>query len=269
MTRTNVNKSFRAHLLNKLQTDYRFDNRKKEEYRDIKVELGVISKAEGSCRVTLGDTIVLAGTKLGIERPYPDRPDTGSITVNAELLPMSSPDFESGPPGIQSIELARVVDRSIREGGAIDFKKLSIEHGEKAWFVFIDIVSMNNDGNLMDAACLAATGALLNTKYPNVKDGIIDYKNHGKDLEIEAQPLLVTVNKIGDSLFVDALRAEEPYIEARLSIGILDDKGTICALQKGGTTPFTEEEIAKALDLAILKSKELRKALKGGKTGKK
>ena len=71
--------------------------------------------------------------ELGV--PYSDTPDEGSLMVGAEFLPMASSDFEMGPPGVDAIELARVVDRSIRESEAIDMKKLCIETGKKMWIV--------------------------------------------------------------------------------------------------------------------------------------
>jgi exosome complex component RRP42 len=270
MVRNNENKGFKDHLLGRLKQEVRYDLRKKTDFREVKVEIGGLSKAEGSCKVTIGKTVVFAGTKMGIEKPYSDRPGEGSLAVNAELLPLSSPDFETGPPSIESIELARVTDRAIREGQAVDFKKLLIKKGEKVWMVFVDVVSINDDGNLIDAASIAALGALLDTNFPSVdKDGIVDFKHPSKEkLKVEAMPFIVTVNKIGDQLFVDALKAEEKFIEARLSVGVLED-GTVCALQKGGDFSFKLEEIDKALELAIAKSKELRKHFKGGQSGKK
>src|SRR3989344_4561618 len=115
----------REHILELLGKDIRMDNRKFDEYRKVTVEYGISPKsAEGSARVKIGKTEVLAGVKMEVGEPYQDNPDQGTIIVNAELLPMSSPEFESGPPGISAIEMARIVDRAIRESKALDFKKL-------------------------------------------------------------------------------------------------------------------------------------------------
>lgn len=99
-----------------LQKDLREDGRKTDQYRYIEVEYGVSAKsAEGSARVKIGNTEVVAGIKMEVGEPFPDKPDQGTIIVNVELLPLSSPEFESGPPDVDSIELSRVVDRGIRE----------------------------------------------------------------------------------------------------------------------------------------------------------
>ena len=130
----------------------RIDGRKFDEYRKIEVEYGISPKsAEGSARVKIGDTEVLAGIKMELGTPFSDKPDEGSIMVNVELIPMASSLFESGPPSINAIELARVTDRGIRESKALDFKKLCVREGEKVWLVFIDIYPINADGNLFDA----------------------------------------------------------------------------------------------------------------------
>src|SRR3989338_2831807 len=127
----------------------RLDNRTLLEYREpINIELNISFTAEGSARVRIGDTVVIAGVKLAMEKPYNDTADEGGIMVNAELLPLSSSEYEPGPPGIDAIELARVIDRGIRESKALDLKKLCIVPGEKAWFVTIDIITVNDAGNL-------------------------------------------------------------------------------------------------------------------------
>ncbi|HME87067.1 MAG TPA: RNA-binding protein, partial [Candidatus Nanoarchaeia archaeon] len=113
----------------------RFDGRKPDEFRKMKIEYGVTATAEGSARVTLGDTVVMAGVKMEIGKPYPDTPDQGGLMVGAELLALASPEFESGPPSEWAVEVARVVDRGIRESHAIDVHKLLIKSGEQAWTV--------------------------------------------------------------------------------------------------------------------------------------
>jgi exosome complex component RRP42 len=253
------------YIINLLNKDLRIDGRKLDEYRKpIKIEYGVSSKsAEGSARVTMGDTIVIAGVKLGVEEPYPDMPDQGSIIVNAELSPLASPEFETGPPRVDAIELARIVDRGIRESKTIDFKKLCIKKDEKAWFVFIDLYPINDAGNLFDASCLAALAALRDTKYPKYnekKERIVYEQLTDKKLKLDNLPVSCTMVKIKDKILVDPIIDEERETDARLTVFMLDD-GTICAMQKGGDKSLTSDEILSMVDLAYKKTKELRKLL--------
>lgn len=104
-----------------LANDQRFDGRKPDEFRELEVETGISKNAEGSARVRLGKTEVVVGVKMGVGEPYPDSPDKGNLSVTTELLPLSSERFESGPPRFPAIELARVIDRVIRESKFIEF----------------------------------------------------------------------------------------------------------------------------------------------------
>jgi exosome complex component RRP42 len=155
-----MNRNIKEHVRNSLKKGVRLDGRKPLEVRPIIVETGFISTAEGSARIKFGDADVIAGVKMAIEKPFPDTPEDGVLMVNSELLPISNPDFESGPPSNASIETARVIDRGIRESKTLDTKHLCIEKGEKVWTIAIDIVPINYDGNLVDMGGLAAMIAL-------------------------------------------------------------------------------------------------------------
>ncbi len=79
-----------------------------------------------------------SASRCVIGTPFADTPDKGVLSTNAELIPMGSPNFEAGPPDEHSIELARVVDRGIRESEMIDLEKMCIENrarrsGSTSW----------------------------------------------------------------------------------------------------------------------------------------
>ncbi|MCX6707945.1 MAG: exosome complex protein Rrp42 [Candidatus Woesearchaeota archaeon] len=257
-----INDEMKKHLLSSLKKGIRYDGRKIDEYRDVEIEYGISKSAEGSARVRIGKTEVIVGIKLALDKPYPDTPDEGCLMVGAELLPLSSPDFELGPPSIESIELARVVDRGVREAKAIDTKKLCITKGEKVWMVFIDICAINNEGNLMDAAGLAAIAALKDTKFPKYDGVEINYREHTKDkMPLKMHPIPVTVYKIGDTILVDPNLEEEQCFDARLTV-TTTEKGNLCALQKGGDSPLKIEDIDAMMELGMKKSSELRKHIR-------
>lgn len=252
--------NFKRYVTELSEKGIRSDGRKLLEFRKpINIEYDVSENAEGSATVTIGKTRVVCGIKMNVGEPYPDRPDEGTMIVSAEFAALSSPDFEPGAPGEASIELARIVDRGIRESGAIDVKKLCIKSGEKVWFVFIDIYVQNHDGNLIDAAALAAIAALMHSKFPKLKDDeTIDYKEHTKEkLPTAHKPIACTLTKIGTKIFLDASVDEENVSDARITI-TSDENQNINALQKGGTTGMSPEEIDTCVDIALEKAKELR-----------
>jgi len=79
----------RDHLMNLLAEGRRADGRQLDEVRKISVETGIIASAEGSAKVSLGDTTVIAGVKIIPGAPYMDAPGDGVITTGAELIPMA------------------------------------------------------------------------------------------------------------------------------------------------------------------------------------
>ncbi len=258
-----MNEAIKKHIVHGLEKNVRFDGRKCIEMRDITIETGASQNAEGSARVKIGDTEVIAGVKLTVEDPFHDTADQGNLMVNAELLPLSSPRFEQGPPSIEGILLARVIDRGIREAHAIDVKKLCIKEGSKVWSVSVDICTINDDGNLLDASALAAMAAIKDAVYPeyDLESNAINYqKKTTKKLPLAKEPVQVTVHKIGTHLVIDPLPDEERLAEAQLVIATLAN-GEICALQKTGKTPFSLDEIEKMLSVAGEQSAELRKLL--------
>lgn len=240
----------------------RLDNRSLTDYREIKVEQGLIERAEGSARVLLGKTEVLAGTKIEMGQPFPDTPDEGVLTVNAEFVPLASPSFEPGPPDENSIELARIVDRGIRESKAIDVEKLCIEPGKKVFIVFVDVYVLNYDGNLIDASALAALAALLNTQMFNyeIEEGEVKIKSGYTPLPMKKHPITVTFAKINDKLVIDPGLEEEQVMDARISLAI-DDNDQICAIQKGGSGYFSPKQVFEAAKIAKEKAEEMRKKL--------
>jgi len=245
-----------------LEKGQRLDERSLTDYRDIRIEQGIIEKAEGSARVYLGKTEVLVGVKVETGEPFPDTPNNGVMTVNAELVPLASPHFEPGPPDENSIELARVVDRGIRESNAIDTEKLCIEAGKSVFVVFVDVYVLNYDGNLIDASAIAAMAALMNTKMPNyeIKGGELKIKQGYTPLPMKSKPITVTIGKIAGKLIVDPWLEEESVMDSRITFATNED-GNICAIQKGGSGFFTPQQILEASKIALEKAAELRKKL--------
>ena len=242
----------------------REEDRSAEEYREISVEKGAIFKACGSARVKIGQTDVLVGVSMSVGTPFPDSPASGILMVNAELNPLASSNFELGPPREAAIELARVVDRMIREAKVVDMDKLCIAPGEKVWMVFIDIQPVNADGNLFDAAGLAAMVALSSAKIPKYDkkaERVLFGEFSTTKLPVKTTPMLCTFGKINGNIFLDPTAREEAVMDARMCVATTAD-GHVHDMQKGGNGTFSQTEILKTVSLATKKGTELRKWLK-------
>ena len=223
----------------------RLDQRKEFEGRKIVIKDNVINHSDGSAYVELGKTKVIAGVKVLNGVPFPDRPADGALIVNFELSELTSRYHEDRIN--YSIEVGRVTDRGIRESNLIDLTKLVIEEGKTVSFVYVDIVCLNNEWNLFDAANIAALRALLNAKYS------IGGKEEKLSLPIDRTKLAIshTFTKINGTLFFDPSAEEDNVADARLSIGLSDK---VNSLQKGGNGFFSPEEV----DMCIGKAIELR-----------
>ncbi|MBU3905096.1 MAG: exosome complex protein Rrp42 [Nanoarchaeota archaeon] len=240
----------------------RIDKRSFDEFREVTIEKGVIKTAEGSARVKIGNTHVIAGIKMSVGTPFPDTPDEGILIVNTELSPIASPKFETGPPSEDSIEIARVIDRGIRECKAIDLGKMCIVPGEKVWVINVDIHVLDHDGNLIDAGGLAAVAALLDAKIPKYDvetEKVIKDETIGS-IPIVDTPIPVTITKIADQLLLDTSVEEEEAMDARITIASTKN-GSLCAMQKSGKGYLTTVELEKAVDWSIKKGEELRALL--------
>ncbi|MDP1728645.1 MAG: RNA-binding protein [archaeon] len=244
-----VYKVTKKNVLESMNLGERLDGRKPFEHRKIEVSFGVSNKAEGSVRVKVGKTEVVCGIKMGTQAPYTDHENEGTMSVSMELLPLASANFEYGQPSIQAVEIGRVVDRGIRESRFIDFKKLCIKEGTMVWSIFVDLAVINDDGNLIDVAALAAVLALMTARFPEYDEekNIISYGEFTDKtipLKLENMPLTSTFYKIGEKLFLDPTREEEDSADGRVTFEVSkpEKEEMINAMQKGGAAVFSIDE---------------------------
>lgn len=241
----------------------RVDNRKFTEYRDICVRTNYISKANGSALVQIGNTTVIAGVKAQLSTPFNNSPDEGILIINTESLAVANRNFEHGPPNKFTVEISRVVDRTIREAPLIDLKELCIVEGSKVWKLYVDIYIVDFDGNMMDAVALGAICALITCKIPTascVNDEITIDEDVVMELPIKNKCTLTTAVKINNQIIYDATYNEETIMQASLSVGIREDQ-SICAMQKCGLSTLSINDVNKIIKLSEIKSKELLKII--------
>jgi len=260
-----VYKITKKNVLEAINKNERLDGRKPFEQRKIEIKFGVSNRAEGSVSVKVGKTHVVAGIKMNIQKPYTDHENEGTMTTSMELLPLSSPNFEYGQPTIEAVEIARVVDRGLRESRFIDFQKLCLEEGEKVWSINVDLATLNDDGSLLDASALAAMLALLTAHFPVYDDKkekieFGEFTDKKLPLNLENMSLTMTFFKIGDKLLIDPTREEEDSTDGRITMEVSkpDKDEMINAMQKGGNATFTIEEV----ETMVEESKKMFKKLK-------
>ncbi|HEV8290228.1 MAG TPA: hypothetical protein VGQ00_04740 [Candidatus Norongarragalinales archaeon] len=240
-----------------LRAGRRVDGRDSMQYRDIVVQKGILPNAEGSALVNIGNTKVVAGVKFDLATPFADRPNEGALICNAEFSTLADPEFESGPPNENAIELARVVDRGIRHAESVNVKEFFLEEG-KVLGLFIDMYIIDNFGNLIDTAALAAAAALRDAKVPKYEDGKIvrgDYKGH---LKIARDAVACSFEKIDGKLLLDCTDDEQIASSGRFTLTTGSDKAA-CSAQKSGEAGFTQQEILAMLEESFKQRSKLLK----------
>ncbi|MEN2974373.1 MAG: exosome complex protein Rrp42 [Candidatus Caldarchaeales archaeon] len=247
-------------IFNLLKQGKRLDGRSPTDLRPITITTGIVEKADGSSLVSMGGTKILVGVKTEVGPPYPDRPREGSFTVNAELLPLASISFEPGPPDERGVELARVVDRSIRESKTIDLEKLCLIEGEKAYILFIDVYVLDYDGNYYDPSVIAALAALATAKIPKyeVVGGKIQKTGEYFNLKLRSLPFTTTFGLIRGRFLVDPQLEEEAALDVSIVIGI-DELGNIISIQKNSPGLIPENLVEQLIQIAREKTETIRK----------
>ncbi|PWU81782.1 MAG: exosome complex component Rrp42 [Candidatus Nitrosopolaris wilkensis] len=241
----------------------RLDGRTLDEIRPIEIEVGLIKKANGSARVKLGNSEVVAGVKVETGEPFEGLENKGALILSAEVLPTASPYIEPGPPDEETVELARVVDRGIRESEMLDLSKLALISGEIVYVIFIDCSVINADGNLLDATSYAAVSALMNSKLPvfEIRDRKAVDTGEKQNPPLTTVPVSITAVRIGDSVILDPTAEEEACMDARITITTNSDQN-FAAVQKGSTGAFAVEQLKRAAATARIKGEEIRAKLR-------
>ena len=259
-----IDKLKRSKILDLLQEGKRIDGRALDEIRPLSIDTNVIPNANGSARVRLGDTEIVSGVKVQPDRPFPDMGDKGIFICTAEILPLAHPSAETGPPPPHVIELARVVDRGIRESAMVDLSQMVLEKDKSVIGLFADNVVTDHDGNLFDACSYASVAAIITSKIPKweIKDDKpVLVEGELSDAPITTIPVSITMGKIDDFIIVDPNLDEWECLDARITITTNSD-GNVVALQKGGSSGFTVDQLVKCSELSISEAGKIRDIIK-------
>lgn len=252
----------RQQMLDLISVGKRLQGRALDEMRPLEIEVDIIKKANGSAKVKLGDSEVVAGIKVETGEPFEGLENKGALIISAEVLPIASPHIEPGPPDEDTIELARVVDRGIRESEMLNLDKLVLVPGKIVYTVFVDCSIINTDGNLLDATSYAVVSALLSCKLPvfEIQDDKVVDTGKTQDPPLTTIPVSITQVRIGDTIILDPTAEEEACMNARITI-TTNSESYYAAIQKGFTGGFTIEQIKKAAETARIKGEQVRAKL--------
>jgi len=204
----------------------RVDGRSFDELRNIKIDVGVLKRADGSCYFELGNNKVLAAV-YGPREMHPRHAQDAKMAVvkfRYNMAPFSVDDRKRPGPDRRSVEISKVS----RE--ALDPVILREYYPKAAIEVYVEI--LQSDAGTRTAGINAASVALADAGVPM------------RDLVSS-----VAVGKVGGEVVLDLNAVEDNYGEADMPIAMIARRNTITALQMDGN--LTKDEFEKGLKLAM------------------
>ena len=185
---TEISLNQERYVLEALKHGVRGDGRRIDEIRDPKI---ILSPSEyGYVEIEWGNTKLAVRVLAEIAKPYDDRPFEGIFTINTEISPMASPQFENGKNSDDEVLVSRIVEKAIRRSNALDLESLCIVAGSKVWAVRADVNFLDFDGGLIDACALGVMVALQHFRKPDVSIDGESIVVHSMD---ERQPVALSI----------------------------------------------------------------------------
>jgi exosome complex component RRP41 len=209
-----------------LENGKRLDDRKPDELRPIKIEAGVLHRAEGSCYLEWGGNKVLAavyGPREAVPR-HTQNPLRAIVNARYNMAAFSVDDRKRPGPDRRSREISKVISEALENVIIVEkYPRASID---------VNIEVLDAEAGTRCAGLTAAAVALVDAGIPM------------KDI-----PVSCAAGKIDGQVVLDLGKEEDNYGQADLPIAISPRTGQILLLQMDGH--LTMDEFNQALDLAI------------------
>ncbi|XP_015681427.1 exosome complex component RRP45 isoform X3 [Protobothrops mucrosquamatus] len=277
MKETPLSNCEKRFLLRAIEERKRLDGRQCYDYRNLRISFGV---DYGCCIVELGKTRVLGQVSCELVSPKPNRATEGILFFNLELSPMASPAFEPGRQSELLVKLNRLLERCLRNSKCVDTESLCVVAGEKVWQIRVDLHLLNHNGNIIDAASIAAIVALCHFRRPDVSvqgEEVTLYTPEERDpvpLSIHHMPICVSFAffQQGTYLLVDPSEQEERVMDGLLVIA-MNKHREICTIQSSGGIMLLKEQVLRCSKITGVKVAEIteliQKALENDKKVRK
>ncbi|KAJ1915638.1 hypothetical protein H4219_004208 [Mycoemilia scoparia] len=246
-----------------LQENIRQCGRNFDQFRKISMTKNAITTGNGSATVRLGNSTVVCGIKAEVGEPLLSDPEKGFLVPNIELSPLCSSKFRPGPPSDQAQVISEYLYRIFDDKNILDLSTLSIVPGEAVWVLHADLVCLNYDGNVADAAIMAMSLALANTKLPKAEldeaTGMVT-ANQNELAGISLQTMLYpsTFAVMEGRIVADPSKEEESLCDSFLTI-VLDKENNLVNVWKLGANGFAMDQIERCVGQAITHKEQIEK----------
>jgi len=204
----------------------RLDGRRPDELRQIKIEIGVLSNADGSAYIQQGKNKILAAV-YGPREMHPKHlalPDRTVLRCRYHMAPFSVQERKSPAPSRREIELSKVIREALEPSIFLEY------YPRTAIDLFIEVLQA--DGGTRCASITAASLALANAGIPM------------RDLVSAC-----AAGKADNTIVLDLMDVEDKMGKADVPIALMPNLNVITLLQMDGI--LTLEEFEKAVNLAL------------------
>jgi exosome complex component RRP41 len=204
----------------------RLDGRKANELRPIKIEVGILSNADGSAYIEHGKNKILAAA-FGPKEMHPKHlslPDRMVLRCRYHMAPFSVQERKSPAPSRREVELSKVIRESLEPSVFVEY------YPRTGVDVFIEVLQA--DGGTRCASITAASLALADAGIPM------------RDLVVAC-----AAGKVDDTVVLDLFDTEDKVGAADVPVAFMPNLNAVTLLQMDGN--LTPEEFEKAVSMAI------------------
>lgn len=204
----------------------RLDGRKPEELRPLKIEAGVLERADGSAYLELGGNKAIASV-YGPREMHPrhlQKTNRAVLRCRYNMAPFSVEDRKRPGPSRRSTEISKVAREALEPAVFLELYPKAV--------IDVSMELLQSSAGTRTAGITAASVALADAGIPM------------RDLVASSAS-----GKVDGTIVLDLMKEEDQYGDADMPIAYMPKKEKITLLQMDGH--FEPEEFEEALDLAI------------------
>ncbi len=208
------------------EKDIRYDGRKLNEMRPVKIEVGVLANADGSAYIEQGKNRILAAV-YGPREIHPKHqalPDRAALRCRYHMAPFSVQERKSPAPSRREHELSKVIREALEPSIFTEY------YPRTAIDLFIEVLQA--DGGTRCAGITVASLALADAGIPM------------RDLVCAC-----AAGKVEDRLILDLDDLEDKSEGADVPIAYMPNMDVITLLQMDGM--LTNEEFEQVLNMGV------------------
>ncbi|KAA8922057.1 MAG: exosome complex exonuclease Rrp41 [Thermoplasma sp.] len=214
------------------EDNLRLDGRSFNELRPIKIQAGILNRADGSAYIEWGGNKIMVGV-YGPKEAYPKHSqdiDHAIVKARYNMAAFSVDERKRPGPDRRTMEISKVISEALSSSIMIEqFPRAEID-------VYIEVLQA--DAGTRIAGLTAATVALADAGVP-MRDMVVG----------------CTAGKVDGHMVLDLSKEEDNYGEADIPIAIMPKTGEIVLMQMDGDV--TEDELYQAMDMIFEATKRI------------